>query len=145
MAGSLRDLYRLWVHHEAASPVTMFVDWDWLQDVRLVVKVEAALRQAGDRQHEIPQKRPHSRRGPLPGAEGMSNKGMVDGASGEQPTTATSIGRPSTPMETYLRLMFLSSVTGWASSRCVGRCRIRSPGDSSAGSASIGRCRIRPR
>ena len=45
------------------------------------------------------------------------------------------IGRPSTPMETYLRLMFGSSVTGWGSSRCVGRCRIRSPGDSSAGSA----------
>ena len=55
------------------------------------------------------------------------------------------IGRPSTPMETYLRLMFLKFRYRLGSSRCAGRCRIRSAGDSSAGSASISRCRIRPR
>ena len=55
------------------------------------------------------------------------------------------MGRPSTPMETYLRLMFLSSATGSGMSRCAGRCRTRSPGDSSAGSGSTRRCRIRPR
>ena len=55
------------------------------------------------------------------------------------------LGRPSTPMETYLRLMFSSSATGSGTSRCVGRCRTRSPGDSSAGSGSTSRCRTRPR
>src|SRR6202011_6215953 len=36
------------------------------------------------------------------------------------------MGRPSTPMETYLRLMFLKFRYGWGMSRCAGRCRIRS-------------------
>ena len=54
------------------------------------------------------------------------------------------MGRPSTPMETYLRLMFLKFATASGSSRCAGRCRIRSPGGSSAGSGSTNRCRTRP-
>jgi len=55
------------------------------------------------------------------------------------------IGRPSIPMETYLRLMFLSSGIGWVMSRCAGKCRIRSPGSGFAGSRSARGCRIRPR
>ena len=54
------------------------------------------------------------------------------------------VGRPSTPMETYLRMMFLSSGTGWAMSPCVARCRTRSPGGGSAVSRWRGRCHIRP-
>ena len=53
------------------------------------------------------------------------------------------MGRPSTPMETYLRLMFLKFRYRSAMNRCAGRCRTRSPGDSSAGSGSTRRCRIR--
>jgi hypothetical protein len=39
------------------------------------------------------------------------------------------IGRPSTPMETYLRLMFLKFRTGSDMSRCAGRwvCPCRQP------------------
>ena len=55
------------------------------------------------------------------------------------------IGRPSTPMETYMRLMFLKFRYSSGSSRCVGRCRSRSRGVSSAGSGWISRCLIRPR
>ena len=57
------------------------------------------------------------------------------------------IGRPSTPMETYLRLMFLKFRygLGWALSRCAGRCRIRSPDVGFAGSRWTVRCRIRRR
>ena len=42
------------------------------------------------------------------------------------------IGRPSIPMETYLRLMFLKFGTGWAMRCCVGRWPIRFPGNGSA-------------
>ena len=55
------------------------------------------------------------------------------------------LGRPSTPMEVYLRLMSLNSATGWATRRCAARSPTRSPGGGSAGSRSTGRCRIRPR
>jgi transposase, IS5 family len=50
------------------------------------------------------------------------------------------MGRPSTPMETYLRLMFLKFRyrLGFGSV-------IRSPGGGSAGSRWMGRCRIPPR
>jgi hypothetical protein len=53
-------------------------------------------------------------------------------------------GRPSTLMETYLRLTFLKFATGLAMSRCVGRQPIRSPGGGFAGSGWTGRCRVRP-
>ena len=55
------------------------------------------------------------------------------------------IGRPSTPMETYLRLMFVKFRYRLAMSRCAGRCRIRSPGGGFAGFRWMGRCRIRRR
>jgi hypothetical protein len=51
------------------------------------------------------------------------------------------IGRPSIPMEAYLRLMFLSSATGWAMSRCAGKCPIRFPGSGFAESRSVPGCR----
>jgi transposase, IS5 family len=51
------------------------------------------------------------------------------------------LGRPSTPMEVYLRLMFLKFRTRL----CAVRSRIRSPGGGFAGSRSTGGCRIRPR
>jgi IS5 family transposase len=56
------------------------------------------------------------------------------------------VGRPSTPMETYLRLMFLKFRyrLGYESSR-AGKSAIRSPGGASAGSRWTGWCRIRPR
>ena len=54
------------------------------------------------------------------------------------------MGRPSTPMETYLRLMFLKFRYS-GSSRCAGRCRTRSPGGSSAGSGWTSRFRIQRR
>jgi IS5 family transposase len=54
------------------------------------------------------------------------------------------MGRPSTPMETYLRLMFLKVRYRLGFDRCAGRCRTRSPGGSSAGSGSTSRCRTRP-
>ena len=44
------------------------------------------------------------------------------------------LGRPSTPMEIYLRLMFLKFRYGLGYESCVGRCPIRSPGGGSAGS-----------
>ena len=49
------------------------------------------------------------------------------------------IGRPSIPMETYLRF------TGWARRCCVGRWPIRFPGSGFAVSRSGPGCRIRPR
>lgn len=55
------------------------------------------------------------------------------------------LGRPSTPMETYLRLMFLKFRYRLGSSRCAGRCRTRSRGGSSAGSGWTSRCRTPPR
>ena len=44
------------------------------------------------------------------------------------------IGRPSIPMETYLRLMLLKFRYGWAMRCCVGRWLIRFPGSGFAGS-----------
>ena len=55
------------------------------------------------------------------------------------------IGRPSTPMQTYLRLMFLKFRYRLGMSRCVARWPIRSGGAGSAGSRWRGRCRTRPR
>jgi hypothetical protein len=55
------------------------------------------------------------------------------------------IGRPSIPMETYLRLMFLKFRYGWAMSCCVGRSPIPSLGSGFAGSRWARGCRIRPR
>ena len=46
------------------------------------------------------------------------------------------IGRPSIPMETYLRLMFLKFRYRLGTSRCVGRWATRSLGSGSAGSRS---------
>jgi IS5 family transposase len=55
------------------------------------------------------------------------------------------IGRPSTPMETYLRLMFLKFRYRLGYESLCRRLVIRSPGGGSAGSAWMGRCRTRPR
>jgi hypothetical protein len=55
------------------------------------------------------------------------------------------IGRPSIPIETYLRLMLLEYRSSSASSRCVERWRTRSRGGGSAGSGWAGRCRTRRR
>ena len=46
------------------------------------------------------------------------------------------VGRPSIPMETYLRMMFCASDIGSASRRCVPRSLIRSPGGASVASGS---------
>ena len=56
------------------------------------------------------------------------------------------IGRPSIPMETYLRLMFLKFRyrLGYES-LCAGKCLIRFPGSGFAGSRLVPGCRIRPR
>ena len=35
------------------------------------------------------------------------------------------LGRPSIPIETYLRMMFLNTGPGWATRRCAGRSRTR--------------------
>ena len=55
------------------------------------------------------------------------------------------VGRPSTPMETYLRLMFLKFRYRLGYESLSGRCRTRSPGAGSAGSRWTRRCRTRPR
>ncbi len=55
------------------------------------------------------------------------------------------IGRPSTPMETYLRLMFLKFRYRLRFESLCREGRIRSPGVSSVGSGSISRSPIRPR
>ena len=55
------------------------------------------------------------------------------------------LGRPSTPMETYLRLVLLNFRSGWATRPCAGRSGTRSAGAGSAGSRWTHRCRIRRR
>ena len=55
------------------------------------------------------------------------------------------IGRPSTPMECYLRLMFLKFHYRLGYESCAPRSATRSPGGGSAGSRSMARSRIRPR
>ena len=55
------------------------------------------------------------------------------------------IGRPSTPMETYLRLMFLKFRYRRAMSRCAARSLIRSRGGGSAGFRWTVWSRTRPR
>ena len=54
-------------------------------------------------------------------------------------------GRPSTPMETYLRLMFLKVRYGLGYESLCREVSIRSPGVGSGGSRWTGRCRTRPR
>jgi hypothetical protein len=46
------------------------------------------------------------------------------------------IGRPSLPMETYLRVMFLKVNTGWGTRPCPGRCPTGSRGGCFAASTS---------
>ena len=55
------------------------------------------------------------------------------------------IGRPSTPMETYLRLMFLKFRYRLGYESLCREVSIRSPGGGSAGSGWTVRCRIRRR
>src|SRR5574337_253094 len=55
------------------------------------------------------------------------------------------LGRPSIPIETYLRMMFLKHRYRLGYERCAGKSPIRSPGRSSAGSRWARRCRTRPR
>lgn len=55
------------------------------------------------------------------------------------------IGRPSTPMETYLRLMFLKFRYQLGYESLCRKSVIRSPGGCSAGSHWTRRCRTRPR
>jgi hypothetical protein len=54
------------------------------------------------------------------------------------------IGRPSIPIETYLRLMSSSTGTGWAMSCCAARSPTRSAGSGSAASPWVAGCPIRP-
>jgi len=55
------------------------------------------------------------------------------------------VGRPSTPMETYLRMMFLKFRYRLAMRPCAPRSLTRSPGAGSAGSRLMGRSPIRRR
>jgi transposase, IS5 family len=55
------------------------------------------------------------------------------------------IGRPSTPMETYLRLMFLKTRYRLGYESLCREVWIRSPGGGSAGSRWSSRCRTRLR
>jgi len=55
------------------------------------------------------------------------------------------VGRPSTPMEVYLRMMFLKFRYDSATRACVGRSVTRSPGAGSVESRSMARCRTRRR
>ncbi len=55
------------------------------------------------------------------------------------------LGRPSTPMEVYLRLMFLKFRYRLGYESLCRESPIRSPGGGSAGSRWTGRCRTRPR
>jgi hypothetical protein len=55
------------------------------------------------------------------------------------------IGRPTIPVETYLRLMYLKHRYGLATRRSARRSRTRSPDDASAGSRSMGACPSRRR
>src|SRR4051794_17410316 len=55
------------------------------------------------------------------------------------------LGRPSTPRETYLRLMFLKFGDRLGYESLCRRWPTRSAGDGSAGFRWMGRCRIRPR
>jgi len=52
------------------------------------------------------------------------------------------LGRPSTPVECYLRLMFLKFRTDWVMRACAPRSAIRSAGGGFAGSRSMAGCRI---
>lgn len=62
-----------------------------------------------------------------------------------RPFFSARFGRPSIPMETYLRLMFLRFATGSASRRCAPRWPTPWPGAGSAASLSGPRCRTPPR
>lgn len=53
-------------------------------------------------------------------------------------------GRPSVPVETYLRMMYLKFRWGLGYETLSRRFGIRSPGGGSAGSGWVSRCRIRP-
>ncbi len=54
------------------------------------------------------------------------------------------VGRPSIPIETYLRMMFLKFRYRLAMSCCAARSPIRSPGSGFAASPWVGRCPIPP-
>jgi hypothetical protein len=55
------------------------------------------------------------------------------------------LGRPSVPIDTLLRLLYLKHRYQLATKACAARSPTRSPGGGSATSAWTGRCRIRPR
>ncbi len=55
------------------------------------------------------------------------------------------IGRPSIPMQTYIRMMFLKYRYRMGFEPCAGRWRTPWPGDGSAGFPSPSRCPIPPR
>ena len=55
------------------------------------------------------------------------------------------MGRPSIPIETYLRLMFLKYRYRLGFEPLCREVRTRSAGSGSVGSRSVGGCRIRPR
>jgi len=55
------------------------------------------------------------------------------------------VGRPTTAIETYLRLMYLKHATGSATRRSARRSPTRSPGGASAGSRSMAGCPTRRR
>jgi hypothetical protein len=55
------------------------------------------------------------------------------------------LGRPSVPIDTLLRLLYLKHRYGWATRACVGRWPTPSRGGGAAGCRWTGRCRTRPR
>jgi hypothetical protein len=55
------------------------------------------------------------------------------------------VGRPNVPIETYLRLTFLSSATGWATRRGAGRWPTRSRRGGCAGQVLIHSARVNRR
>jgi hypothetical protein len=61
------------------------------------------------------------------------------------PATSTRIGRPSVPLDTCLRMMFLKFRYRLAMSWSAARSPTRSPGSGFAGSRWVGRSPIRPR
>jgi hypothetical protein len=55
------------------------------------------------------------------------------------------LGRPSLPVDTLLRLLYLKHATGWATRPSAARSATRSLGVGSAAFPSTGPCRTRPR
>jgi hypothetical protein len=99
MAGSLRICTVAALILIGASPVPCFVGDVLVQDVGLVVEVDAAMGHAGDRPHQIPQKSLLPRSGdlrPLPGASACRQAKCRTGSSLKSPIACTGVSGPCT-------------------------------------------------